>query len=85
MKQGFGIREDVTWGKYLEFPSFFQTSVCKRSAEITGPPPDIDGCLEDEVAYKASCYRFDVKFTSYDKSEKTCKDWGGQLLSLQSE
>ena len=59
--------------------------MCKTNSEITGPPPDVDGCLEDEVAYMDTCYRFDVHFTSHDASEKTCKDWGGQLLDLQSE
>lgn len=59
--------------------------MCKTNSEITGPPPDVYGCLEDEVAYKDSCYRFDVHFTSYYESEKTCKGWGGQLLDLQSE
>ena len=61
-----------------------QGGVCKKDAEITGPPPE-EGCLQDEVAYRGSCYKFKLSFLNWMEAEAECSSWGGHLVSLESE
>ena len=54
------------------------------NSEITGPPPD-DGCLQNEVAYRESCYSLTLMFADWNTANDKCNGYGGHLVSIESE